>query len=60
MTDYRTLSKEEKNRVDEALNNDSNYNIGYKKSDVIDYVHNGYYCAKCWRTSWTCLCSHDN
>ncbi len=69
MTDYRTLSEVEKLKVDEEIINaipqerKINKHNGFEwnePDETLMRVHEGFICAICWRSHYTCLCSHEN
>ncbi len=69
MTDYRKLSPREQAEVDRKIHQEipygehENINNGHKWTeprDTLTHVHSGFYCAECWRSHYTCLCSHDS
>lgn len=69
MTDYRTLSEEEKKDVDRIIIDSVDYGLHTNKNNGFtwmepDYtfqqVHGGNYCAICLAASHNCLCSHEN
>jgi len=69
MTFYSKLSEEEKARVDREINAEvpygerENTNNGFKWMEpqfTLSNVHSDDWCAECWRSAHTCLCSHDS
>lgn len=69
MTDYRDLSRKEQLEVDKYIKETIepghfiNEHNGYEWDEPISTlkdVRSGYSCAKCLRSYYTCLCSHDD
>ena len=52
MTDYRTLTEEEKKRVEKLMVEHEPYHP--------EWVRDGSVCCYCYQPSHTCLCSHDD
>lgn len=69
MTDYNNLTTIERVYVDKRILEEitpghfKNKHTGFEwdepESTLYD-VHRGFSCAKCFRSSYTCLCSHDS
>lgn len=69
MTDYRKLSPQEQAEVDRQIHlevpygnymNPHNGHTWTEPENTLTNVHSGYYCAECWCSYYTCLCSHDS
>lgn len=68
MEDFRDLTQHEKIQVEENLvdiiDNDETITIDKISRNLREYVFGaikiGYYCAKCFRFRYDCLCSHSN
>lgn len=69
MTHYRELSDWHKKKVDEEIvkeiepKHHVNKHNGFEWDEpqhTLDMVHSGDYCAKCWNSYYTCVCSHGN
>lgn len=68
MRDYRTLSASEKLEVDVSILrevpsgerlNEQNGHRWQEPENTLKHVHDGYYCAECFRTHYTCICDHE-
>lgn len=69
MTDYKKLSDWEKAKIDKEIIDNvkpGHFINKYNKFEwdepeyTLKAVHNGFYCAICLRSYYTCLCSHEN